>query len=73
MEIRILKQLTLFKLFFYFQGHIIAIDKSVKKICKVKENCEKLELSNVHCFCYDSTKIVNENEGKVLCSTLMCV
>ncbi|XP_065649989.1 tRNA (cytosine(72)-C(5))-methyltransferase NSUN6 isoform X2 [Hydra vulgaris] len=39
------------------QGTIIAIDKSEKKISKIKENCVIMGLTNVKCFAYDSSKL----------------
>lgn len=42
-------------------GHVIAIDRSQKKIDQIKQNAEKLGLTNICAFAYDSTKLVSED------------
>lgn len=41
---------------------MIAVDKTSKKVEKIKENCDKMRLTNVSAFCYDSTKLVDETK-----------
>lgn len=44
-------------------GTIISIDKSEKKIQRIKANCEKLQISNIQCYAYDSTKLLDESSS----------
>lgn len=45
------------------KGRVIAVDKTSKKVEKIKENCDKMRLTNVSAFCYDSTKLVDETKN----------
>ncbi|XP_066934831.1 tRNA (cytosine(72)-C(5))-methyltransferase NSUN6-like [Clytia hemisphaerica] len=47
------------------KGKLISIDKTQNKVDRIKENLRKLKLNNVECHCYDSTKILcNEDENE---------
>ncbi|NXN21587.1 NOP2 methyltransferase, partial [Nycticryphes semicollaris] len=41
------------------QGEVIALDKIAKKVKKIKQNAELLQLNCIRAFCYDGTKALS--------------
>lgn len=58
--------ICLFKNQFYFQGTIIAIDKTEAKVNTIKQRCYEHSIDCVKTFVFDSTKIVSP---EIDCST----
>lgn len=51
-------------------GHVIAIDRSQNKIDQIKANAEKLSLTNIYAYKFDSSKLVSCNVENELIKTV---